>query len=97
MSNTDGQDDQGEVVSVTAKGQATIPKQLREKHGINTPGKVRIRETDEGAIVVEPVPSIREFRGSASSSRRGTAILAEERRRDAERADRLGAGSDPRE
>ena len=41
-----------DVVRVSAKGQATIPKQLREKFGIETPGRVRFRESEAGEIVV---------------------------------------------
>lgn len=43
-----------EVVSVTKKGQATIPKRLREKYGIKD--KVIVEE-DERGIVLKPVPS----------------------------------------
>ena len=82
-------DDAGEVVSVTAKGQATIPKKLRQKHGIDAPGKVRLRENEEGEIVVEPVPSIREMRGAASAGWSGTEILRESRAADEERDERL--------
>lgn len=90
MSTTNGQhDEKGKVVSLSRKGQATIPKDLRDKHGIEPGGKVRIRENDEGEIVVEPVPSLREFRGAATTERSGTSILEDERERDAGRADRL--------
>lgn len=50
------------VVRVTKKGQATIPKKLREKFGIETPGEVFIY--DEGdRIIIEPVPSAEELHG----------------------------------
>ena len=52
----------GEVIRVSKKGQATIPKDLRERFGIETPGKVLIREED-GKIVVEPLPSVEEMQG----------------------------------
>ncbi len=42
------------VVSVTKKGQATIPKELRGKYGIKD--KVLIEE-EEGKIVLKPVPT----------------------------------------
>lgn len=80
---------EGMVVSISEKGQATIPKKLREKHGIDTPGKVRVRENEEGEIVVEPVPSIREMRGAASSEWRGTELLHDGRARDEKRDERL--------
>jgi AbrB family looped-hinge helix DNA binding protein len=47
---------------VSKKGQATIPKELRERFGIDTPGKVLIHEED-GKIVVEPLPSVEEMQG----------------------------------
>jgi AbrB family looped-hinge helix DNA binding protein len=43
-----------EVVSVTKKGQATIPKRLRKKFGIKD--KVIVEE-DERGIVLKPLPS----------------------------------------
>jgi AbrB family looped-hinge helix DNA binding protein len=76
-------------VSLSRKGQATIPKELREKHGIEPGGKVRIRENDAGEIVVEPVPTLREFRGAATGDTSGTDILERERDRDGDRARRL--------
>ena len=54
--------DEGEVIRVSKKGQATIPKSLRERFGIETPGKVLIHE-EEGKIVVEPLPSVEEMQG----------------------------------
>jgi AbrB family looped-hinge helix DNA binding protein len=52
----------GGVIRVSKKGQATIPKKLRERFGIDTPGKVLIHEED-GKIVVEPLPSVEEMQG----------------------------------
>ena len=91
MSTTNKTDDdaEGTIVSLSRKGQATIPKELREKHGIEPGGKVRIRENDAGEIVVEPVPTLREFRGAATTDASGTSILADERERDADRARQL--------
>jgi len=54
--------EEGEVIRVSKKGQATIPKELRERFGIETPGKVLIHEED-GKIVVEPLPSVEEMQG----------------------------------
>ena len=91
MSTTNGptDDSEGKVVSLSQKGQATIPKELRDKHGLEPGGKVRIRENDAGEIVIEPVPTLREFPGAATSESSGTSILAEERDRDADRPRRL--------
>ena len=52
----------GEVIRVSSKGQATIPKALRDQFGIDTPGKVRIHEED-GKVVVEPIPSVDAMQG----------------------------------
>lgn len=82
-------DEAGKIVSLSRKGQATIPKELREKHGIEPGGKVRIRENDAGEIVIEPVPTLRAFRGAATTEASGTSVLAEERERDTGRARRL--------
>lgn len=50
------------VVRVSQKGQATIPKRLREKFGIETPGEVFVYEERE-RIIIEPVPSPDELHG----------------------------------
>lgn len=81
--------DEGAIVSLSQKGQATIPKPLREKHGINPGSKVRIRENEQEEIVIEPLPSLQEFRGAATTSERGTAILQEERAVDENRRQHL--------
>ena len=100
-SNTSGASD-GRIVTVTEKGQATIPKRLREKHGISAPGRVKFVENEDGEIVVRPVGSMREFRGldrRSDEDRPATAMLRESRERDrrktAEAVDRLS--SDDRE
>lgn len=80
---------EGFVVSVSEKGQATIPKKLRERHGIDAPGKVRIRENEDEKIVVEPVGSLTEMHGATSDDWGGTDLLAEERESDRKRDDRL--------
>lgn len=80
------ENDEGEVVSVTKNGQATIPKKFRDKLGIENHEKVRFRETEDGEIVVERVPSPSEMRGLASedaeTEKPATEILREKRERD---------------
>lgn len=91
MSNTESEGEE-QIVTVTEKGQATIPKSLREKHGISTPGRVKFVENEEGEITVRPVGSMREFRGlerSGDDERPATEILREERERDKQRSDEL--------
>ena len=81
--------DEGRIVNLSQKGQATIPKELREKHGIEPGSRVRIHENEHGEIVVEPLPSLQDFRGAATTAERGTALLREEREADKERSQRL--------
>jgi len=50
-----------EVVSVTKKGQATIPKRLRKKYGIKD--KVIVEESEYG-VLLKPLPSPSDERGS---------------------------------
>jgi antitoxin PrlF len=66
---------EGEVIRVSKKGQATIPKELRERFGIETPGKVLIYE-DDGKIVVEPLPSVEEMQGVHADRYERGAVLA---------------------
>lgn len=85
-----------EIVRVSQKGQTTIPKSLREKYGIGTPGEVFIYEEGE-RIVVEPVPSLEELEGIHATGDRDPGdviekvrkLKREERQREKKRADRL--------
>jgi len=84
-----------EVVSVTKKGQATIPKKLREKYGIK--GKVLVLE-EEGKIVLKPVPtpvqdfgSLKTIFKDKSSSELLEEARKEESAKDEERMKRVGA------
>ena len=77
------------VVNLSQKSQVTIPKELREKHGIEPSSRVRIRENERGEIVVDPLPSLEDFRGAATTSEHGTAIHREERTVNEERSHRL--------
>lgn len=90
MINTSDRDEQGdsepsdrEVVSVTAQGQATIPKRFREELGIDAPGKVEFQKTGDGTIIVRAPTRLREFRGMLETGEQSaTAMLREERKRD---------------
>lgn len=70
-----------EVVSVTKKGQATIPKRLRQKYGIKD--KVIVEENECG-IVLKPLPSPRDDFGSLKEAAKGKTArqLIEEARRE---------------
>jgi AbrB family looped-hinge helix DNA binding protein len=80
---------------VSQKGQATIPKPLRKKFGIETPGEVFIYEEGD-RIIVEPVPSLEELHGIHAGDHEPGEVLAkvremkdEEKRREDERVERL--------
>jgi bifunctional DNA-binding transcriptional regulator/antitoxin component of YhaV-PrlF toxin-antitoxin module len=78
------------VVRVTSKGQATIPIDLRTKHGIRAPGLVRFVEA-KGMLVVEPLATPAEMQGILKGKVRGkslTKLLLEERRLDLKREER---------
>ncbi|QLD89088.1 AbrB/MazE/SpoVT family DNA-binding domain-containing protein [Natronomonas salina] len=82
-----------QVVSVSSRGQATIPKAFREELGIETPGRVKFVRTEGGEIVVRPITSLTDFRGVLAGAtdeegRTATERLEAERERD--RADEEG-------
>jgi len=88
------------VVRVSQKGQATIPKGLREKFGIETPGEVFVYE-EQGRIIIEPVPSPDELHGiHAGEHERGEVLERvremkdEEKRKEEEQAERLRPSKD---
>lgn len=84
----------GTTVTVTSKGQATIPKEFRDKLHIDAPGRVRFVENEDGEVVIRPVKRPSELRGALASEdekgeheRSATELLREERERDEERTD----------
>ena len=88
------------VVRVSQKGQATIPKGLREKFGIETPGEVFVYE-EKGRIIIEPVPSPDELHGiHAGEHERGEVLERvrelkhEQKRQEEERVERLRPSED---
>ncbi|SEN72567.1 looped-hinge helix DNA binding domain-containing protein, AbrB family [Halorientalis persicus] len=90
MSGTESE----KVVSVSSRGQATIPKEFREELGIDTPGRVKFVRTDEGEIVVRPIRSATDLRGilagkTDDEGRTATERLQESRERDAARETKL--------
>lgn len=83
------------VVRVSQKGQATIPKAIREEFGIDTPGEVFVYQ-DHGRIIIEPVPTLNELHGIHAGDHENGDVLArvralkdDERQREDARADRL--------
>jgi antitoxin PrlF len=78
------------VVSVTKKGQATIPKKLREKYGIKH--KALLVEEGEKGILLKPLPSPADAFGSLKHlfpDKTAREIVEEGRREDYERDKRL--------
>jgi AbrB family looped-hinge helix DNA binding protein len=82
-----------EIVRVSQKGQATIPKALREKFGIETPGEVFVYE-EADRIVIEPVPSLDELHGIHAADREPGEVLerVRELREEEERREETTAG-----
>lgn len=87
------EDSEKEVVAVTKHGQATIPKRFRDKLGIDAPGKVLFRETEDGEVLVEQVRSPSEMRGfakahgEATTDKPATQLLREKREQDKKERD----------
>ncbi|MCA1812713.1 MAG: AbrB/MazE/SpoVT family DNA-binding domain-containing protein [Halobacteriales archaeon] len=78
------------IVRVTSKGQATLPKELREKFGIKAPGEVEVREQD-GRIVIEPVRTLAQARAYWVAQFASPAGATwDEIRKENERAERRG-------
>ena len=84
----------GTTVTVTSKGQATIPKEFRDKLHIDTPGRVRFVENEKGEIVIRPVKRPSELRGALASEdeeeeheKSATELLREERKQDKKKTD----------
>ena len=82
------------VVSVTKKGQATIPKDLREKFGVGD--KVLVVETEEG-ILFKPLPRPEDEFGSLKELFEGKTareILDEARAQDRMREKKMLEGAE---
>ena len=101
MSKTESERQQ--VVNVSKRGQATIPKEFRDELGIEAPGRVKFVRTEEGDIVVKPIQSLTDLRGILSGKtdedgKRATEILRDERERDKQKdremMDRLNIETD---
>jgi len=83
----------GTTVTVTSKGQATIPKEFRDKLHIDTPGRVRFTENQNGEVVIRPGKRPAKLRGALATSetedgdQSASAMLREERERDSRKLD----------
>ncbi len=77
------------IVTVTSKGQATIPKEMREKHGVGK--KVLVVDVEEG-ILLKPAPTPSKEQGSLKvlfGKKGARQILAESRAEDRRREEKL--------
>jgi len=80
------------IVTVTKKGQATIPKKMRERHGIGR--KALVEDTSEG-VLVKPLPTPSMERGSLKALFKGKTskeIMGEVRKQEFTREGRLLKG-----
>lgn len=83
MSETESE----KVVSVSPRGQATIPKEFREELGVEAPGRVKFVRTETGEIVVRPIRSATDLRGILADSADEAGRTPAERLRDERAAD----------
>ena len=58
------------IVTVSEKGQITIPANLRKESGIKLRSKVRITD-DSGRLIIEPLMSIKDLKGVLSEYAKG--------------------------
>ena len=80
------------VVTVTKKGQATIPKSMRERHGI---GRKAVAEDTVEGVLLMPLPSPSMERGSLRPVLKGKSskeIMEEVRRTESTRERALSKG-----
>ena len=81
----------GTTVTITSKGQATIPKEFRDKLHIDMSGRVRFVENEDGEIMLRPVKRPSEIQAALATSeaekgeQTATEMLREERERDKEK------------
>ena len=78
------------IMSITEKGQVVIPKELRDKYGIETNGEVMVTEV-EGHIAVLPAPKdpIKALRGSVKFTQPVSEIVADLRKEERRREEKL--------
>jgi antitoxin PrlF len=78
-----------QIVSITSKGQATIPKELREKYGMKD--KAIVMETPEG-ILFKPLPPPSSEKGSLKTLLKDKTAkeLVQEAREHEERREKTG-------
>lgn len=71
--------DEPEVITVTSKGQITIPSQFREEFGLEDGTKLMVVPTDYGLVLKKlELPSIEEFQERVEGRAETVDISAEE-------------------
>jgi len=63
--------------TITAKGQTTIPKEVRDRLGLKTGSRVKYFIDMDGRVEILPVRSITDLRGIAKSPRKKPVSLKE--------------------
>ena len=64
--------------TITAKGQMTVPKRLRERLGVPNGGKIRILQHSDGSVYILPVVSMKELTQSLPPSPKRNPVSIEE-------------------
>lgn len=68
-----------QTVSITKKGQMTLPKEFQKALGVKTPSKVRVSlDRKRKTIKVETIPSILELGGKLKAPKGKSALKARE-------------------
>lgn len=90
-SSTNESESDPATVTVSKKGQVTIVKAVREAVGIE-PGEEVFVSVEDGRVVIEPVPTLKELRGiHAREDAEPGEILAKSREMDREEREREDA------
>lgn len=78
----------GKIISITKKGQATLPAEYRRKYGLDRKAIVMEKE---GGLIVKPLPDPKEEMGSLKDvfEESSEELLRKSRELDAEREEKL--------
>jgi antitoxin PrlF len=68
----------GMDATITAKGQMTVPKRLREGLGVPNGGKIRILQHSDGSVYILPVVSMKELTQSLPPAPKRNPVSIEE-------------------
>lgn len=76
--------------TVGKRGQVTIPKAIRERHGLSDGAEVTITTTDGGILISPPTDDATLAEGYRATAERARRLAAEAETTGTEAADRLG-------